>query len=188
LIGSLITKWKLIRTNFRLLPLGRHDITEILLKVALSTQKFNQSINLTWIRVCSNQKSRYWCILHYFRLLPLGINKKNGIKASRQLNVLKRIGKQLSKLGRLTIYHTYISRHDIAEILLKVALSTQKFNQSINLTWIRVCSNQKSRYWCILHLTMLCCLDEIYNYSIWHQVGIEYTLSEQDSNSQLQCW
>jgi hypothetical protein len=40
--------------------------------------------------------------------LPLGINKKNCIKASRQLNVLKRIGKQLSKLGRLTIYHTYI--------------------------------------------------------------------------------
>ena len=29
-------------------------------------------------------------------------------KTSRQLNVLKRIGKQLSKLGRLTIYHSYI--------------------------------------------------------------------------------
>jgi hypothetical protein len=29
-------------------------------------------------------------------------------KASRQLNVLKRIGKHLSKLGRLTIYHSYI--------------------------------------------------------------------------------
>lgn len=27
-------------------------------------------------------------------------------KASRQLNVLKRIGKHLSKLGRLTIYHS----------------------------------------------------------------------------------
>ena len=64
---------------------------------------------------------------------------------------------------------TKTGRHDIAEILLKVALSTQKINQSINLTWIRVCSNQMSRYWCILHFTMLCCLDEIYNYSIWHQ-------------------
>ena len=30
------------------------------------------------------------------------------IKASRQLNVLKRIGKHLSKLGRLTIYNSYI--------------------------------------------------------------------------------
>jgi hypothetical protein len=29
-------------------------------------------------------------------------------KASRQINVLKRIGKHLSKLGRLTIYHSYI--------------------------------------------------------------------------------
>jgi hypothetical protein len=29
-------------------------------------------------------------------------------KTSRQLNVLKRIGKHLSKLGRLTIYHSYI--------------------------------------------------------------------------------
>ena len=30
------------------------------------------------------------------------------IKASRQLNVLKRIGNHLSKLGRLTIYHSYM--------------------------------------------------------------------------------
>jgi hypothetical protein len=29
------------------------------------------------------------------------------IKASRQLNVLKRIGNHLPKLGRLTIYHFY---------------------------------------------------------------------------------
>ena len=29
-------------------------------------------------------------------------------KASRQLNVLKRIGKNLSKLGRLTIYYSFI--------------------------------------------------------------------------------
>jgi hypothetical protein len=34
--------------------------------------------------------------------------KKKKKKASRQLNVLKRIGKHLSKLGRLTIYHSYI--------------------------------------------------------------------------------
>ena len=29
-------------------------------------------------------------------------------KASRQLNILKRIGKYLTKLGRLTIYYPYI--------------------------------------------------------------------------------
>ena len=29
-------------------------------------------------------------------------------KASRQLNILKRIGKYLSKLGRLTIYYSFI--------------------------------------------------------------------------------
>jgi hypothetical protein len=34
--------------------------------------------------------------------------KKKKKKPSRLLNVLKRIGKHLSKLGRLTIYHSYI--------------------------------------------------------------------------------
>jgi hypothetical protein len=29
-------------------------------------------------------------------------------KASRQLNVLKRLGKYLNKLGKLTIYHSFI--------------------------------------------------------------------------------
>jgi hypothetical protein len=29
-------------------------------------------------------------------------------KASRQLNVLKRVGKYLNKLGKLTIYHSFI--------------------------------------------------------------------------------
>jgi hypothetical protein len=34
--------------------------------------------------------------------------KKKQTKTSRQLNVPKRIRKHLSKLGRLTIYHSYI--------------------------------------------------------------------------------
>jgi len=46
-------------------------------------------------------------------------------------------------------------------------LSTQRRNRLTryssllicNLTWIRISSNQKSRYWCILHFTMLCCWD-----------------------------
>jgi hypothetical protein len=79
-------------------------------KLSLFGRKHNENtvFNLDGIKISYEDELRLLDITIDFKLYFNTHISDIYQKASRQLNVLKRVGKRLSKLGKITIYHSFI--------------------------------------------------------------------------------
>ena len=95
-IGLKLTKCRLIQINFRYLRLGRRFLTKNM-KICIqnSTLSCEETVKLLGIEIDYQLN---------FDIHISSICKK----ASQQLNILKRLGRYLDRLSKLTIFHTFI--------------------------------------------------------------------------------